>query len=362
MICYINRTTVDYDIRLRKYVTACTETQTPYCVISWDRMHNCEKVYPNETQYHRTAPYGAKLKNFTALVGWVFFVWKMLVKKRNEYSVIHACNVENAAIAYPARLFGKKLVLDVYDSLNTGLEAKMSKKIEGLILPNDRRLNQIGIKKEDTNNYLEVENVPAFQTVVHSEHDPDFKKRIRLAYVGVMQREIRGIENLLQLVKEEERFELDIAGVGDGMEKDIEDAVAICSRIHYHHKVAYEKALQLMADADFIVAMYYLKAKVHEYASPNKYYESLYLGKPIVTTKGTLVGSNVETNDTGYAIGEGLDDLKDLFCDAGSSDFLTSYKNKSLNCIHLWNEKYKDYAEKVTGGGYIRMMKKIAEK
>ena len=64
----------------------------------------------------------------------------------------------------------------------------------------------------------------------------------------------------------------------------------------------------------------------------------------------------------GHRIGEGLDDLKDLFCDAGSSDFLTSYKNKSLNCIHLWNEKYKDYAEKVTGGGYIRMMKKIAEK
>lgn len=362
MICYINRTTVDYDIRLRKYVTACLETQTSYCVISWDRMHNCEKLYPNETQYHRIAPYGAKLKNFTALVGWVFFVWKQLIKKRKEYKVIHACNLENAVIAYPARLLGKKLVLDVYDSLNTSMEAKMAKKIEGLILPNDHRLNQIGIKKEDAQNYLEVENVPAFQTTVRFEHEPDFKKKIRLSYVGVMQREIRGIENLLQLVKDDDRFELDIAGVGDGMEKDIEEAEAICSRIHYHHKVAYEKALQLMADADFIIAMYYMKAKVHEYASPNKYYESLYLGKPIVTTKGTLVGSNVEANNTGYAIGECLENLKELFSKADSNKFLSSYKDKSQNCIKLWNEKYKDYSDNITVGKYIHMMERIADK
>lgn len=359
MICYVNRSTVDYDVRLQKYVLACQEEHVPYCVIAWDRLKQCSKIYPNEYQYRAYAPYGYGWKNIIPLIGWMFFLWYHLIKLWGKYKVIHACNIENCISSYPMKLFGKKIVMDIYDTVNPKLEAKMTKKIDGLILPSDVRLQQVGITKEDCKNYLEVENVPKFNQIVKRKNSVDFPQRIHLAYVGVMNRNIRGIENLIKLVREDSRFYLEMAGTGDGMDGEIETAASECSRIKYYGKVDYTTALNIESDADFIVAMYYLCAKVHEYASPNKYYESLYLGKPVITSKGTLVGSNVEKHNTGYTIGDTFEDLKNLFNQIDKDEFLDNYQKKVANCSELWNLSYSDYFTRTLRGDYFIMMKTI---
>lgn len=360
MICFVNRTTVDYDIRLQKYVQSCLTNQVPYCVIGWDRDGQCSKLFPNEYQYKVKAPYGGGWKNFIPLIGWLFFVWYHLIKLWGKYKVIHACNIENCMASYPLKFFGKKIVLDIYDTVKPELEARIAQKIDGLILPSDMRLKQIGISKENCKHYLEVENVPFFNQEVKRKIIVDFPVKIHLAYVGVMQREIRGIENVVELVKNDDRFLFEVAGTGDGLDEELRQAAKECSRIKYYGKVDYGKALQIESDADFIIAMYYLKAKVHEYASPNKYYESLYLGKPVITTKGTLVGNNVEKYNTGYVIGETVEDIKVLFKDISSDIFLKEYRKKIQNCDKLWNSTYKDYYKNVTEGSYLAMMKEIA--
>lgn len=58
MICYINRSTVDYDVRLKKYIQACKATHTPYFVIGWDRMLNAKYVDEHEHQMKAYCPYG----------------------------------------------------------------------------------------------------------------------------------------------------------------------------------------------------------------------------------------------------------------------------------------------------------------
>ena len=361
MICFINRSTVDYDIRLQKYVLACQSQNVPYCVIAWDRVGNCSKVYPNEYQYKINAPYGYGWKNIFPLIGWMFFMWYHLLRQWGKYQVIHSCNIENCLSSYPLKWFGKKLVMDIYDTVKPGLEAKMAHKIDGLILPSDVRLKQVGITKDDCKNYLEVENVPYFSQKVEKKGFVEFPDKIHLAYVGVLNREIRGLENLVEMVKRDERFYLEMAGTGDGMDGELEQATKDCSRIKYYGKVDYARALQMESNADFIVALYYLKAKVHEYASPNKYYESLYLGKPIITSKNTLVGINVEKNNTGYTVDDTLEELREMFNGIGTPEFLNEYEKKSSNCERVWNETYSDYFTRVTGGGYFAMMKKIVE-
>ena len=187
----------------------------------------------------------------------------------------------------------------------------------------------------------------------------EFPEKIHLAYVGVLNREIRGLENLVEMVKGDERFYLEMAGTGDGMDSELEEAAKLCSRIKYYGKVDYAKALQMESNADFIVALYYLSAKVHEYASPNKYYESLYLKKPVITSRGTLVGNNVELNNTGYTVGDTIDDLKTLFKDIDKDFFLVEYNKKCRNCANLWDNKYSDYFIKVICSSYLEMMKRI---
>lgn len=361
MICYINRSTVDYDVRLQKYVQACLETDTPYCVVAWDRTRNCSKVYPNEYQYKAYAPYGEGLKNVISLIGWVFYVWIMLVRKRKEYQIIHACNLENCILAYPFRLLGKRIVLDIYDSVNTKREAQIAKKIDALILPSNHRLKQVGITKDCVKHYLEVENVPIFHSNIYQKETVDFPQNIHLAYVGVLQRNIRGLENVLDIVFHDERFVLDIAGTGAAMDAEIKELADKCPRINYYGKVDYQQALQIMSEADFIVALYYLAAKVHEYASPNKYYESLYLGKPIITSKGTLVGNNVIQNDTGYVVSDTKEEFIHLFDSISTLDFRQGYMRKKDNCLRLWKHVYSSYFDKITKGEYIQLMRTIVK-
>ena len=78
MICFINRSTVDYDIRMNKYVQACKATNTPYFVLGWDRMLNAKFVDEHEKQLKIYSPYGQG-RNFWHLLRWMFFVWFNLI-------------------------------------------------------------------------------------------------------------------------------------------------------------------------------------------------------------------------------------------------------------------------------------------
>lgn len=359
MICYINRSTVDYDIRLNKYVQACKRTNIPYFVIGWDRLLNAKFKDENEYQLRVLCPY-SQGKKIIPLLKWLIFVWYHLIVNFNKYKVIHACNMENTLLVLPFKLLGKKIIFDVYDSQKVCIEKRLCKIVDTLILPSEKRLLQIGIQKSDVRRFLEVENVPTF----NSGFEPQERKledTIHLSYVGTFQKRIRGIENLIGLVISDSRFILDIAGTGDQLDMFIQDAANECDRIRYHGKVLYSDALRLMNDSDVIVALYYLCAPTHKFASPNKYYESLFLGKPIITSANTLVGERVKDNNTGYVVDDTMESLKAVFDDYLTKEFRISYREKSKNCKRIWEYEYANYRENVMEGEYINLLKEMSE-
>lgn len=359
MVCFVRRSTIDYDIRLRKYVDACIDTKTPYIAITWDRQKNCTNVYENEYQYKIAAPYGAKWKNLISLIGWQFYMFWQLIINWSKYKVIHACNLEVFIFVLPLKLLGKKIIFDIYDSVCINIEKRISKYADVLILPHEKRLEQIKVTKDTLKDFFVVENVPKFVGEINSKNNVEFPNKIRLCYVGVLERNIRGLENLLDIVLADERFILDIAGVGGGLEKLVDSLQIKCSRIKYYGKVCYERALEIMNNSDFIVAQYYCIHILHKYASPNKYYESLYLQKPIITSRNTLVGEQVEENNTGYVINDKKDDFQNLFRNIQSTDFYESYIIKSKNCKRVWENKYKKYFETVIKDNYIYLLRHL---
>lgn len=361
MICFINRSTVDYDVRLQKYVKACIEEGCPYLVLSWDRMHNCNNVYPHEYQFKMYSPYGNKWKNIISIVCWYLWIILMLTKHFREYKVIHACNIENLIISIPFKLLNKKIVFDIYDTVNGKIEHVFAKKSDLLILPSTLRFEQIFMERTDVKNYLEIENVPFLSNNISLKTNVEFPQTVHLAYVGVLQRDIRGLENLFELVNTDKRFTLDVAGVGEGLEDELRDMSSRNTRIKYHGKVSYERALEIMSSADFIVALYYLIAAEHKYASPNKYYESLYLMRPVITSNNTLVGNKVKECNTGYVIDDTFESLKSLFQNVDSADFKDNYIIKRNNCKELWENKYKNYFETAVKGNYLQTVKEMLE-
>lgn len=185
---------------------------------------------------------------------------------------------------------------------------KLAVKLANLtIICEEERLKQINIKPSK---YIVVSNIPEIkQDNLPKETIVDTKYRLIMSYVGGLVKH-RGLVNLIEAVKRLPDVLLQVAGYGD---KDIEKVIINAStnykNIEYYGKVPYSKALKIMGQSDVIYAMYCKTNKNHIFAAPNKFYESILLGKPIITTKGTLVGDKVEKYGNGFVIDEDASSL-----------------------------------------------------
>lgn len=364
MICFLRTSAAGFDIRLKKYIQACEKTDTPYMAITWNRLSNATPML-NELSFQHAAPYGYghRMRNFLQLILWCLFAIRLLIVHRKKYKVIHACNVETMPVAFIIHLLlHKKVIFDIYDtSGHANLERFFILHSNLLIIPHRKRLEQEYTDEEEIQNLLVIENVPVFDKERVSNEKMTQVNQIVLSYVGTFQRNIRGLENILQLVQDDDRFILEIAGSGDDFENDLLEASKKCSRIHFHGAVKYDKALDIMNNSDFIYAQYFLKAPVHKYASPNKYYESLFLGVPILTTENTLVGSQVIDGNTGYAIGEEYKDLANMF-KCIDELFLKDYHKKEKRAKEIWSSHYSSYFQEQMVNHYIKYCRCLANK
>ena len=72
--------------------------------------------------------------------------------------------------------------------------------------------------------------------------------------------------------------------------------------IYYYGRISYDEALSLEQQCDIMLAIYDPTIENHRFAAPNKFYESLMLGKPVVMVRGTGMSQVVENNDIGVLI------------------------------------------------------------
>lgn len=127
-----------------------------------------------------------------------------------------------------------------------------------------------------------------------------------------------------------------------------------CPNISFYGTVPYEKGIQIMENSDIIMAIYEKVVLNNVYAAPNKYYEGLYLGKPILTTQGTLVGNHTEKYKTGFVIGESLADLESFWGQEHLQQLISEYGKNAKN---LWEEKFKSYVQQFMIQKYLPFIK-----
>ena len=108
-----------------------------------------------------------------------------------------------------------------------------------------------------------------------------------------------------------------------------------------------------MKNSHLIAAMYHLTSPLHKYAAPNKYYESLMLEVPMITTENTLVGSKTKRYDTGFVLDETIESLEKLLISETLQKEITCKKEK---CHIVWNDVYKNYYEQFMESQYLTMI------
>ena len=106
---------------------------------------------------------------------------------------------------------------------------------------------------------------------------------------------------MVEAVADMKEVELHIGGFGK-YEKYMEEAAKKYGNVKFYGRMQYEETLQLEDNCDLMTAIYDPSIGNHRYAAPNKFYEALFLGKPLLMVKGTGMSDIVEKEDIGVLI------------------------------------------------------------
>ena len=306
-------------------------------ILAWDRTQKNNSCHTEQfpsgtaqvTRFGIPATYGAR---WATLKAFFRFEWNLLAwlkKNRKNYDIIHSFDLDTGIVAwFSSKLYRKKLVfhiLDAYadthffqDSMLKRLVHKMEMVLihaaeATLICTEERKAQMINSKPKR----LEIiHNTPndSGEKATEQFDLQESKAEVKIAYVGT-QCQGRGIEELLGAVAQDPRFELHIGGYGP-LDDTIRSAAQQCDRIHFYGRLPYAQTLALEQQCDLMVALYDPALPNHRYCAPNKLYEALMLGKPLLMCENTgwnqlfkeqKIGCLISYSQEGIA--QGLDKL-----------------------------------------------------
>jgi glycosyltransferase involved in cell wall biosynthesis len=306
------------DPRVEKEARALTHAGYQVRVLGWDR----SGILPAEelldgvsiVRLPIRAPFGKGIKNFPQLLRWQVYLLSWLFRNRGMYDIIHACDFDTVLPAFMLKILArKKVIYDIFDFYADHLRATPARikqmiraldiwiigKVDAVILVDDARREQIAGARP---RHLEV--------IYNSPQDlvdalPDMKEAtgegsLSLAYVGLLQVE-RGLLQLLQVFERRPNWNLDLAGFG-GDEVEIRTAAAKLPNVHWFGRIPYDQALQLSRNADVLLATYDPSIPNHRYSSPNKVFEAMMLGKPIIVARNTNMDRIIEQAGCGLVV------------------------------------------------------------
>ena len=305
------------DPRVEKEARCLSRSGYLVNVLCWDREGAFRESEVCETEFdiqriRILANYGTGLNNLPALIRWQFALVFQLYRRRRTFDVIHACDFDTVLPAVLMKVFlKKKVIYDIFDFYADHLRKtpKWIKKIirrldlgvvnfvDGVIIVDENRKQQI--EGSHPRHLACIYNTPADRfRMIKIENEAE--SALSITYVGLLQWE-RGLAHLIKAVKENADFHLDIAGFG-GDQTAIANASENHPNINYYGRIQYNQALALSARADLIWALYDPSVPNHRFASPNKLFEAMMLGKPVIVAKGTNIDTLVAEKDCGYIV------------------------------------------------------------
>lgn len=263
---------------------------------------------------HVKANFGRGLSNLGHELRWQVALIAWLVQHRKQYDAIHACDFDTVLPALLAKLlFGKKVVYDIFDFYADMLRRTpaavswLIRKIDllaismadAVILADDARRRQIQGSKPRC---LEViYNSPEDELAVLKADPSDASHEgLKIAYTGGMVAD-RGMLELVEVTGRHPQWRLDMAGYGVDEDR-ILAAAAGNQNITWHGRVSHERAMRIHFEADVLIATYDPEIPNNRYASPNKLFEAMMLGKPLIVARDTNMDCIVEHENCGLVV------------------------------------------------------------
>jgi len=318
-IVFIRSNPVDPDSRVEKEVNSLLKIGHSIEVIGWDRSNKYKKkdeileLHNGSVAIHRfgiPAIFGGGFKkNLIPLIKFQLNIFSWLIKNRKKYDAIHACDFDTAFSSFIcAKLLKKKLIYDIFDYYVDSFHVpKVLKRVvekidhliinksDAVIICSEKRKEQIK-GSHPKKLYIIHNSPPDLSDKINIKHLN--KEKVKIVYVGILS-EGRFLKEIADIIKDKSEYEFHIGGFGK-LENYFKDLSKKYDNIYFYGKLPYKETLELEKSCDIMTAIYDPYIPNHKYAAPNKFYEALMLGKPIIMIKNTGMDDIVSK----YKIGE----------------------------------------------------------
>ncbi|SEI77181.1 Glycosyltransferase involved in cell wall bisynthesis [Alkalibacterium gilvum] len=325
-VCITRNDEADMNASVLRVATALSEVTDDICLLTRSRYNKENHItlkkleighhtFDNYEMSIKGKPAGG-LKNLFQLIQLEIKTFRWFISNRKKYDIIHAFDLDMGLPAMVTNFLFKKSyvyhIADFYVDSRNGLpgfikplvrklEQGVINNADSVIICTQERKEQI--KGSHPKQLSVIHNTPILskkleETIESTEES--FNGKITFTYVGSLTKR-RFIKEVVDVISKETRAELIIAGTGE-----LADYVQAMSFKHqniiYLGKVTYDEALDLYTKSDMMFAIYDPSIANHKYSAPNKVYEAMMTGNPIIVAKNTGIDSIVMENNMGFSI------------------------------------------------------------
>lgn len=308
---------IEPDSRVEKEANSLLKAGYDIILLAWDRdsnyfvKHDQKKLTTGDVlriSFGARAAFGAGMKSLPAYLKFQISLFLWLLKNKNYYDYCHLCDFDTAFTgSFVCRILKKKFIFDIFDYLSTDAKSFFKRCIEkaensiinhadATIICTEKRSEQI--KKARPHNLTIIHNSPAIISGIEEKNQRN--DNVKIAYIGILQ-DYRLLPEMIHAISTMNDVELHIGGFGK-YESYIKETSDKYSNIFYYGRISYEDTLRLESTCDLMTAIYDPKIGNHIYAAPNKFYEALYLGKPLIMVNETGMSEIVKKNEIGTLI------------------------------------------------------------
>jgi glycosyltransferase involved in cell wall biosynthesis len=159
----------------------------------------------------------------------------------------------------------------------------------------------------------------------------------QLAYLGFLV-ETRGLGQVIHAASKL-GSSLNIWVAGKPRDKAVIEQLSGLSNVHFLGILPRSEALAVMRDADAVLMVYDTSIEVNRMAAPNKFYEALMVGTPVICSSGMSLAKIVKERDVGFVV-----DYGDLDCILSVTSILGDEANRQARrkrCRELFLNQYQ---------------------
>jgi glycosyltransferase involved in cell wall biosynthesis len=249
-----------------------------------------------------------------------------------------------------ARLRGAQVHFDIADPFDLAkpvplkplfrwVEKCVAAASDVVTVPHSLRRNLYGAELLNARIVENVPELPRRQTKRELLKDCDGVSLMTFGYFGTLETH-RGLEDLVKLVKINSSTRLKIGGRGP-LTAWIIQAADLCERIEFFGSYTVSDLPSLVAEVDVYCSLYYKSKPLHQYAAPNKFFEHMALGVPVLMSSGTPYANDVRANGTGWVVDDGVVALQGWYemykLDAGAFELAANQAEAT------WEKHYKNW-------------------